>query len=78
MLDKGVPREIARTILPVGMYSHMFATANLHNWFKFLHERLHEHAQYEIRVFAIEILKMLEEVAPVATQAFKKKIGYNE
>ena len=75
MLRDGVPRELARSVLPVGTYSHMFATANLMNWFKFLAERLHPHAQYEIRVYAEAILSELENIAPVAVAAFKAKMG---
>jgi len=71
MLEMGCPRELARSVLPVGTYSHMFATANLHNWFRFLAERLHPHAQYEIRVYAEAILQLLEPIAPVAVNAFK-------
>ena len=71
LIEAGCPRELARSVLPVGTYSHMFATANLHNWFRFIAERLHHHAQYEIRVYAQAILEYLEEIAPVATQAFK-------
>lgn len=70
-LAEGVPRELARTVLPVATYSHMFATANLHNWFNFLRERLHPHAQYEIRVYAEAMLEFLRTVAPVATAAFE-------
>jgi len=72
LLGQGCPRELARTVLPVGTYSHMFATANLHNWFRFLGERLHPHAQYEIRVYAEAILELLEPIAPVAVNAFKE------
>lgn len=75
MLEAGCPRELARSVLPVGTYSHMFATANLHNWFGFLRERLHEHAQYEIRVYAEAILHLLKEIAPVAVDAFTDQIG---
>lgn len=71
LLGKGCPRELARTVLPLGTYSHMFATANLHNWFRFLAERLHPHAQFEIRVYAEAILQHLETIAPVAVKAFK-------
>lgn len=71
-LELGCPREIARSVLPVGTYSHMFATANLHNWLNFLRERLHPHAQYEIRVYAEAILMELSKIAPVAVEAFKK------
>jgi len=77
LIDKGCPRELARTVLPVGTYTKMFATANLINWFKFLGERLHPHAQYEIRVYAEAILEELENIAPAAVQAFKEhKLGY--
>ena len=72
LIEKGCPRELARSLLPMGTYSHMFATANLHNWFRFLGERLHPHAQYEIRVYAQAILELLEPIAPVAVAAFKK------
>lgn len=71
LLALGTPREISRSVLPVGTYSHMFATANLNNWFRFLHERLHPHAQYEIRVYAEAILTMLKDIAPVAVAAFE-------
>jgi thymidylate synthase (FAD) len=47
----------------------MFATANLHNWYRFLKERLHPHAQYEIRVYAKAILSVLAELYPNATQS---------
>jgi len=77
MLELGCPRELARTVLPVATYSHMFSTANLHNWFRFLNERLHPHAQYEIRVYAQAILKLLEPIAPVAVAAFKEGIDYD-
>lgn len=73
MIADGCPRELARSVLPVSTYSHMFATVNLHNLFRFLSERLHPHAQYEIRVYAEAMLKLIEPVAPVAVAAFKKR-----
>lgn len=73
MIADGCPRELARSVLPVATYSHMFATMNLNNLFKFLAERLHEHAQYEIRVYAEAMLKLIEPVVPVAVAAFKKR-----
>ena len=73
MLEDGCPRELARSVLPVGTYSHMFATMNLHNLFHFLHERLHEHAQYEIMVYAEAMLKLIKPIVPVAVAAFEKK-----
>ncbi len=72
LIDMGCPRELARGVLPVNTYSHMFATVDLHNLLKFLTLRLHEHSQYEIRVYAEAMLKLIEPIVPVAIAAFKK------
>jgi thymidylate synthase (FAD) len=48
-LAVGVPKELARIILPVGRYSRMRASANLRNWLAFLTLRLDAAAQWEIR-----------------------------
>lgn len=70
MLRDGVPRELARSVLPVATYSHMFATVDLHNLFHFLNLRLHEHAQYEIRVYAEVMLSLIQPIVPIAVEAF--------
>lgn len=72
MLAQGVPRELARGVLPLNTYTRMFATVDLHNLFHFLSLRLHEHAQYEIRVYAEALLKLIEPIAPHAVRAFKE------
>jgi len=51
-LTAGIPKELARIILPVGRYSRMRASANLRNWLAFLTLRTHPDAQWEIRQFA--------------------------
>ena len=51
-LKKGIPKELARIILPVGRYSRMIASANLRNWLAFLTLRLAVEAQWEIRQYA--------------------------
>lgn len=71
LIEDGCPRELARSVLPVASYSRMFASVDLHNLFHFLRLRLHEHSQYEIRVYAEAILKLIEPIVPVAVQAFK-------
>jgi thymidylate synthase (FAD) len=75
LITRGCPRELARSVLPVGAYSRMFATVNLHNLFHFLRLRLHEHSQYEIRVYAEALLQLIEPIAPVAVQEFKNTLG---
>lgn len=70
LLDKGWPRELARMVLPVNTYSHMFATVNLLNLFRFLTLRTHPHAQYEIREYANAMIKLAMDVAPVSVEAW--------
>lgn len=74
MLELGIPRELARSVLPISTYSHMFTTVNLHNLFRFLSERLMPEAQYEIRIYAQAIFKLIEPIVPVATQAFAQSL----
>ena len=73
LLSQDIPREIARTVLPLATYSRMFAKVDLHNLFKFLGERLHPHSQYEIRVYAEIILGMIKTIVPNAVQAWENK-----
>lgn len=70
LIEIGTPRELARSVLPVGTYSRMSATVDLHNLLHFLRLRLHEHAQYEIRVYAEAILEMITMVVPACVQAW--------
>ena len=74
MIQEGCPREIARSVLPVGTYSHMFATVNLHNLMHFLKLRLHEHSQHEIRVYAEAMLELIEPIVPHSVAAFKEHV----
>ena len=71
LLEMGWPRELARSALPLATYSHMFATVNLLNLFRFCGLRLHEHAQYEIRVYAEAMIELAQGVAPISVAAFQ-------
>lgn len=74
LIEKGCPRELARTVLPVGTYSHMFATVDLHNLMHFLKLRLHSHSQYEIRVYAQAMLDLITPIVPHSVAAFKEHL----
>lgn len=63
-LSKGVPKELARVILPVGRYTRMRATANLRNWLGFLALRAAPDAQWEIRQYAFAVRDALAELFP--------------
>lgn len=73
LLDAGWPRELARAVLPVATYSHMFGTVNLLNLFRFLTLRMDPHAQYEIRVYAKAMAELAALVVPVCMAAFLNK-----
>lgn len=72
LLEAGWPRELARSVLPVATYSHMFAKTNLRNLFHFLSLRTDAHAQYEIRVYADAMLELIRPVVPVAVAAWER------
>jgi len=72
LLEDGVPRELARSVLPVATYSHMFATVDLLNLMRFLTLRCDQHAQYEIRVYAEAMCELARTIAPVCIKAWEK------
>lgn len=71
LINSGWPRELARSVLPVNTYSHMFATVNLLNLLKFLTLRCDPHAQYEIRAYAEALRDLVTEIVPVCMEAWK-------
>lgn len=71
LLEQGWPRELARSVLPVNTYSHMFATVNLLNLMKFLTLRCDSHAQHEIRVYADAMRDLARQVAPACIEAWE-------
>lgn len=75
LLEAGWPRELARIVVPVNTYSHMFGTVNLLNLFRFLTLRCDSHAQYEIRVYANAMLELARGVAPVSVGAWEEEFG---
>lgn len=70
LLSSGWPRELARGVLPLATYSHMFCTVDLMNLMKFLTLRCDEHAQREIRVYADAMVELIRPVAPICMEAW--------
>jgi thymidylate synthase (FAD) len=66
----GVSREQARMMLPASLYTEWYWKIDLHNLFHFLALRCDAHAQYEIRVFADAMLKLIEPIVPFAVEAW--------
>jgi len=74
LLDKNVARELARSNLPISLYTEWYWQIDLHNLFHFLHLRLDAHAQYEIRAYAEVIATCARAVAPIAYEAFEEHV----
>lgn len=70
LLAEGLPKELARIVLPVGRYSKMRASANLRNWMSFMTLRQADNAQYEIKVYADAVNKILTEQFPRTMELF--------
>ena len=70
LLKLGVAKELARSVLPVGMYTEFFATCNARSLMHFISLRAAETAQHEIRVVAKELEAIFAEHMPVTAQAF--------
>lgn len=75
LLNNGWPRELARIVLPFSTYSHMFATASLLNWLRFMSLRSEAHAQYEIRVYSDAIAELLSEVVPEVIELWREGVA---
>ncbi|MBR1734200.1 MAG: FAD-dependent thymidylate synthase [Alphaproteobacteria bacterium] len=68
--DLSLTRELARTILPVSVYTEVYWKIDLHNLLHFLKLRADSHAQYEIRCYANKILEIVKAWVPFTYDAF--------
>jgi thymidylate synthase (FAD) len=69
--QQGLARELARMNLPANVYTQWYWKCDLHNLFHFLRLRADSHAQYEIRVYAEAICRIVADWVPAAYAAFE-------
>ena len=69
--QQGLARELARMNLPANIYTQWYWKIDLHNLFHFLRLRADSHAQYEIRVYAETMCKIVADWVPAAYGAFE-------
>jgi thymidylate synthase (FAD) len=79
MLDAGVAREVARTVLPVGIYSSMFVTMNARALMNFISLRTMREGthfpsfpQREIEMVAEQMETLWAEKMPITYETFNK------
>lgn len=70
MLKNNICREQARMVLPQCMYTEFYFSCNLLSLLNFLRLRLAADAQYEIRVYAEELLNLTEGLFPHTYRAW--------
>jgi len=66
----GISRELARINLPLSTYTQWYWKIDLHNLLHFLFLRLDEHAQWEIRQYALVMAEVVKALCPAAWEAF--------
>ena len=70
LVEKGVARELARSVLPVGAYTEFYWTVNARSLMNFVSLRAAETAQREIRRYALAVEAFLAREMPVTYAAF--------
>lgn len=70
LIGRGMSNELARTVLPVSLYKEFWWTVNARSLMNFLELRTDEHAQWEIRQFALAIEQVFSKVTPATHKAW--------
>ena len=70
LLDMGVAKELARSVLPVGIFTEFYASCNARSLMNFISLRADTHAQKEIRDYANALEAYLKQAMPISYEAF--------
>ena len=70
LVEQGVARELARSVLPVGAYTQFYWTVNARALMNFVSLRNSEFAQLEIRRYAEAVERFFAQQMPVTHAAF--------
>ena len=70
MIKDGVAKELARIVLPVGMYTQFYWTVNARSIMNFCSLRSAETAQREIREYSIAVEEIFSNIMPVTADSW--------
>ena len=70
LIERGVAKELARVLLPFGIYTQFYWTLNARSLMNFLSLRNSESAQYEIRTYAEAVERLFAEKMPITHECF--------
>lgn len=71
LIEKGVAKELARTLLPLSIYTECIWTLSLQAVLNFIDLRTHPHAQYEIRQYAYIMEDIVKKNFPIVYKYWK-------
>jgi thymidylate synthase (FAD) len=71
MLEQGVAKELARSVLPLSTYTKYYWSCNPRSLMHFCALRNHEAAQFEIRQYAAAAELFLQRLMPITHEAFE-------
>ncbi len=74
LLNLGLARELARTVLPLGTYTEFFYKQDLRNLLHFIRLRLDAHAQKEVRSVAEAFAFFVKNIVPITWDAFERNV----
>ena len=72
LVGKGVAKELARSLLPFGIYTQFYWTLNARSLMNFLSLRNSTSAQYEIRIYAQAVEQLFAERMPITHASFEE------
>lgn len=75
MLARGVAKEQARILLPLNVYTTVIWTASFQAIANLIELRDHDHAQSEIREYAVAVAKITKEIFPETYKAWFERNG---
>lgn len=75
---EGVHPEVARIVIPVGVYTQFFMMGNVPCLVNFFKLRLHKAAQRESRLFAEAMYQLLQQHQPRLFEKIKEEVKINE
>ena len=71
-IPQDIAKEVARDVLPVGLYTRMYVTYNIRNLMHFLDLRGSDQALYEIREVSDKMEAIFKERMPLTYKAWKE------
>lgn len=75
LVESGLRKEAARTVLPAGLRTSLYWTINMRSLMNFLEQRLNPKAQWEIRELAKAVTRILYRVVPITIDNYLKISG---